>query len=113
MIHVDLSGLAHLLLAVPEVALALQPLELAEGGRGVLVEALRNRPSLLGLADQDGVTPEHHGHVFDLVSVDPRQDFGPAGVGAAVGDSVQRVQVDGLLFAGFVGAHPDTLRPHR
>uniref|UniRef100_A0A8C2WQ27 Uncharacterized protein n=1 Tax=Cyclopterus lumpus TaxID=8103 RepID=A0A8C2WQ27_CYCLU len=65
-----------LLLAVPEIALTLQPLELAEGGGGVLVEAVGDDPGLLRLADQDGVTPEHHGHVLDLVPVNPSQDLG-------------------------------------
>ncbi|CAG6021871.1 unnamed protein product [Menidia menidia] len=74
----------QLLLAVAEVALALEPLELAEGRGGVLVQAPGDGPGLLRLADQDGVTPEHHGHVLDLVPVDPGQDFGPAGVGRAV-----------------------------
>uniref|UniRef100_A0A3Q3FX91 Secreted protein n=1 Tax=Labrus bergylta TaxID=56723 RepID=A0A3Q3FX91_9LABR len=73
--------LSLLLLAVPEIALALQPLELAEGGGGVLVEAVGDGLGLLRLADQDGVTPEDHGHVLDLVPVDPRQDLRPARVG--------------------------------
>ena len=103
----------QLLLAVPEITLTLQTLELAEGGRGVLVEAVGDGLSLLRLADQDGVTPEHHGHVLDLVPVDPSQDLGPARVSVAVGDSVQRVQMDGFLLPRFVGAHSDSLRPHR
>uniref|UniRef100_A0A3B5QAR9 Uncharacterized protein n=1 Tax=Xiphophorus maculatus TaxID=8083 RepID=A0A3B5QAR9_XIPMA len=81
----------RLLLAVPEIALTLQPLELAESRGGVLVE--------------HGVTPEHHCHVFHLVPVDPSQDFGPAWVGCAVGDSVQRVQMDGFLLPRFVSTH--------
>uniref|UniRef100_A0A672GZW3 Uncharacterized protein n=1 Tax=Salarias fasciatus TaxID=181472 RepID=A0A672GZW3_SALFA len=93
---------------VPEVALTLEPLELAEGGGGVLVQAVGDRLGLLRLADQDGVTPEHHRHVLDLVPVDPSQDFGPAGVGSAVGDPVQGVQMNG---AGAPARHSGTLHP--
>uniref|UniRef100_A0A3Q3WPH5 Uncharacterized protein n=1 Tax=Mola mola TaxID=94237 RepID=A0A3Q3WPH5_MOLML len=100
----------RLLLAVPEVALTLQPLELAEGGRGILVQAVRDGLGLLRLADQDGVTTKHHGHVLDRVPVDPGQDLGPARVGVAVGNSVQGVQVDGFLFPRFVGTHANALR---
>uniref|UniRef100_A0A667ZKG3 Uncharacterized protein n=1 Tax=Myripristis murdjan TaxID=586833 RepID=A0A667ZKG3_9TELE len=66
----------RLLLAVTEITLALEPLKLAEGGGGVLVEA-------------DGVAPEHHRHVLDLVPVDPGQDLGPTRVRRAVRDPVQ------------------------
>uniref|UniRef100_A0A3B3XXJ0 Uncharacterized protein n=1 Tax=Poecilia mexicana TaxID=48701 RepID=A0A3B3XXJ0_9TELE len=85
----------RLLLAVPEIALTLQPLELAESRGGVLVEAQGDSLGFLRLADQHGMTPEHHRHVLHLVPVDPSQDFGPAWVGCAVGDSVQRIQMDG------------------
>uniref|UniRef100_A0A3B3CFF0 Secreted protein n=1 Tax=Oryzias melastigma TaxID=30732 RepID=A0A3B3CFF0_ORYME len=91
------------------VALTLQPLKLAEGGGGVLVEAAGDGLGLLRLANQDGVTPKHHRHVLDLVSVDPSQDFGAVWVRRAARDSVQRVQVDGLLVPGFAGDHSDSL----
>uniref|UniRef100_A0A8C7YNB0 Uncharacterized protein n=1 Tax=Oryzias sinensis TaxID=183150 RepID=A0A8C7YNB0_9TELE len=80
-----------LLLAMPEVTLALQPLKLAEGGGGVLVEAAGDGLGLLRLAKQDSVTPEYHRHVLDLVSVDPSQDFGAVWVRCATRDSVQRL----------------------
>uniref|UniRef100_A0A8D3BDV0 Uncharacterized protein n=1 Tax=Scophthalmus maximus TaxID=52904 RepID=A0A8D3BDV0_SCOMX len=80
-------------LAVPEITLTLQPLELAEGGGGVLAEAVGDGSGLLRLAHQDGVTPKHHCHVLDLVPVDPGQDLGPARVGSAVSDPVQRVKM--------------------
>uniref|UniRef100_A0A8C4HCT4 Uncharacterized protein n=1 Tax=Dicentrarchus labrax TaxID=13489 RepID=A0A8C4HCT4_DICLA len=102
----------RLLLAVPEIALTLQPFELAEGGGGVLVEAVGDGLGLLGLANQDSVTPEHHGHVLDLVPVDPSQDLWSARVSVAVGDSVQGVKMDGFLFPRFVSTHPDALRSH-
>lgn len=102
----------QLLLAVPEVTLTLQPLELAEGGGGILVEAVGDGLGLLWLANQYCMTPKHHRHVLDLVPVDPGQDFGPARVSAAVGDSVQRVKMDGFLFPRFVGTHPNPLWSH-
>uniref|UniRef100_A0A8C5CL34 Uncharacterized protein n=1 Tax=Gadus morhua TaxID=8049 RepID=A0A8C5CL34_GADMO len=77
-----------LLLPVPEVALALQPLELAEGGGGVAVQAAGDPAGLLRPAEQHCVAAQHHRHVLDLVPVDPRQDLGPAGVGGAAGDPV-------------------------
>uniref|UniRef100_A0A3Q0S987 Uncharacterized protein n=1 Tax=Amphilophus citrinellus TaxID=61819 RepID=A0A3Q0S987_AMPCI len=70
----------RLLLAVPEIALTLQPFELAEGGGGVLVEAVGDCLGLLRLTNQDCVTPKHHRHVLDLVPVNPSQDLGPARV---------------------------------
>uniref|UniRef100_A0A3Q1JJW3 Uncharacterized protein n=1 Tax=Anabas testudineus TaxID=64144 RepID=A0A3Q1JJW3_ANATE len=88
----------RLLLAVPEIALTLKPLELAEGGGGVLVETVGDGLGLFRLANQYGVTPKHHCHVLDLVSVDPGQDLGSARIRAAVGDPVQRVKMDGFLF---------------
>uniref|UniRef100_A0A665UST1 Uncharacterized protein n=1 Tax=Echeneis naucrates TaxID=173247 RepID=A0A665UST1_ECHNA len=91
----------RLLLAVPEIALAFQPLEFAEGRRGVLVETVGD-----GLA-------KHHCHVLDLVSVDPGQDLGPAGVSGAVGDPVQGVKMNRFLFPRFVCVHPDALWTHR
>uniref|UniRef100_A0A3P9LZB0 Uncharacterized protein n=1 Tax=Oryzias latipes TaxID=8090 RepID=A0A3P9LZB0_ORYLA len=72
------------------ITLALQPLKLAEGGGGVLVEAAGDGLGLLRLAKQDGVTPEYHRHVLDLVSVDPSQDFGAVWVRCTARDSVQR-----------------------
>uniref|UniRef100_A0A3P9H4W6 Uncharacterized protein n=1 Tax=Oryzias latipes TaxID=8090 RepID=A0A3P9H4W6_ORYLA len=83
---------------MPEVTLALQPLKLAEGGGGVLVEAAGDGLGLLRLAKQDSVTPEYHRHVLDLVSVDPSQDFGAVWVRCTARDSVQRVQVDGTFI---------------
>uniref|UniRef100_A0A3P9D9D8 Uncharacterized protein n=2 Tax=Haplochromini TaxID=319058 RepID=A0A3P9D9D8_9CICH len=70
----------RLLLAVPEITLTLQPLELAEGGGGILVEAVGDCLGLLRLTNQDCVTPEHHRHVLDLVPINPSQDLGPARV---------------------------------
>uniref|UniRef100_A0A4W6FPI6 Uncharacterized protein n=1 Tax=Lates calcarifer TaxID=8187 RepID=A0A4W6FPI6_LATCA len=102
----------RLLLAVPEITLTLQPFELAEGGGGVLVEAVGDGQGLLRLADQNSMTPKHHCHVLDLVSVYPGQDLGSAGVSGAVGDSVQGVKMKGFLFPRFVSTHPDALRPH-
>uniref|UniRef100_A0A8C9YP88 Uncharacterized protein n=1 Tax=Sander lucioperca TaxID=283035 RepID=A0A8C9YP88_SANLU len=86
-------------MSMPEIALTLQPLELAEGGGGVLVKAVANGLGLLRLANQDSVAPEHHGHVLDLVPVDPSQDLGPARVSAAVGDSVHADQCRSLSLA--------------
>uniref|UniRef100_A0A3B5AU90 Uncharacterized protein n=1 Tax=Stegastes partitus TaxID=144197 RepID=A0A3B5AU90_9TELE len=100
----------QLLLAVPEIALTLQAFELAEGGGGILVEAVGDGLGLFRLAHQDGVTPKHHCHVLDLVPVDPSQDLGPARVSSAEGDSVQRVKMYGFLLPRFVGTHPDALR---
>uniref|UniRef100_A0A3B3HZM4 Uncharacterized protein n=1 Tax=Oryzias latipes TaxID=8090 RepID=A0A3B3HZM4_ORYLA len=74
------------------ITLALQPLKLAEGGGGVLVEAAGDGLGLLRLAKQDCVTPEYHRHVLDLVSVDPSQDFGAVWVRCTARDSVQRDQ---------------------
>uniref|UniRef100_A0A8C6L5F4 Uncharacterized protein n=1 Tax=Nothobranchius furzeri TaxID=105023 RepID=A0A8C6L5F4_NOTFU len=76
-------------MSMPEVALTLQPFKLAEGGGGILIETVGDGLSLPRLADQDGMTPEHHSHVLDLVPVDPSKDFGPTWVSCAVSDSVQ------------------------
>uniref|UniRef100_A0A3Q3L9S8 Uncharacterized protein n=1 Tax=Mastacembelus armatus TaxID=205130 RepID=A0A3Q3L9S8_9TELE len=81
-----------LLLAVPEITLTLQPLELAEGGGGILVETVGNGLRLLRLVYQNGVTPKHHCHVLDLMPIDPGQDLGPTWISRAVSDSVQRVK---------------------
>uniref|UniRef100_A0A673BWU8 Uncharacterized protein n=1 Tax=Sphaeramia orbicularis TaxID=375764 RepID=A0A673BWU8_9TELE len=70
----------RLLLAVPEITLTLQPFELTEGGRGVLVQAVGDGLGLLRLTDQNSVTPKDHCHVLDLVPVDPGQDLGPTRV---------------------------------
>uniref|UniRef100_A0A3Q2WHF6 Uncharacterized protein n=1 Tax=Haplochromis burtoni TaxID=8153 RepID=A0A3Q2WHF6_HAPBU len=99
----------RLLLAVPEITLTLQPLELTEGGGGILVEAVGDCLGLLRLTNQDCVTPEHHRHVLDLVPINPSQDLGPARVSGAISDPVQGVKMDGFLFPGFVGTHPDPL----
>uniref|UniRef100_A0A668V856 Uncharacterized protein n=1 Tax=Oreochromis aureus TaxID=47969 RepID=A0A668V856_OREAU len=79
----------RLLLAVPEITLTLQPLELAECGGGILVEAVGDCLGLLGLTNQDCVTPEHHRHVLDLVPINPSQDLRPARVSGAISDPVQ------------------------
>uniref|UniRef100_A0A3Q4GB12 Uncharacterized protein n=1 Tax=Neolamprologus brichardi TaxID=32507 RepID=A0A3Q4GB12_NEOBR len=92
----------RLLLAVPEITLTLQPLELAEGGGGILVEAVGDCLGLLRLTNQDCVTPEHHRHVLDLVPINPSQDLGPARVSGAISDPVQGVKMDGFLFPGFL-----------
>uniref|UniRef100_A0AAY4CWJ2 Uncharacterized protein n=1 Tax=Denticeps clupeoides TaxID=299321 RepID=A0AAY4CWJ2_9TELE len=84
-----------LLAAVAEVAPPLQPLELAEGGGGVLQEAGGEGAGLLRPGQQDGVAAQHHRLVLHLVPVDPGEDLGPVGVGGAVGDAVEGVEVAG------------------
>uniref|UniRef100_A0A8C5EAC0 Uncharacterized protein n=1 Tax=Gouania willdenowi TaxID=441366 RepID=A0A8C5EAC0_GOUWI len=88
----------RLLLAMPEVALSLESLELAEGGGGVLVQAVGDCLSLLCLAYQHGVAPQNHCHVLHLVSIDPGQNLGATRVSGAISDPVQRIKVDGLLL---------------
>uniref|UniRef100_A0A8C6WT32 Uncharacterized protein n=1 Tax=Neogobius melanostomus TaxID=47308 RepID=A0A8C6WT32_9GOBI len=101
----------QLLLHVPEIALPFEPLELAEGRRGVLVQAHGDGLGLFRLAHQNRVAPQHDRHVLDLVTVNPRQYLGSARVSGAVRDSVQGVKMDWFLFPQFVRAHPNPVRP--
>uniref|UniRef100_A0A452I1N3 Uncharacterized protein n=1 Tax=Gopherus agassizii TaxID=38772 RepID=A0A452I1N3_9SAUR len=84
----------------PGVLLPLQALEVAEGGAGRLVEQARQGPRRPGLGEQRGVAAQHHGLVLHLVPVDPGEELGAPGVGGAVGDAAQQVDVARAWRAG-------------
>uniref|UniRef100_A0A8B9FML1 Uncharacterized protein n=1 Tax=Amazona collaria TaxID=241587 RepID=A0A8B9FML1_9PSIT len=104
--------LAHqLLLLVPRVVPLLQPAKLGQRrGRG-LVEQQGHGLRLLGLRDQNGMAPQHHRLVLQLVAVDPGEDARQARVGHAIGDPVQQVEVARPAQPLVLGVgHADTLR---
>uniref|UniRef100_A0AAY4DTA0 Secreted protein n=1 Tax=Denticeps clupeoides TaxID=299321 RepID=A0AAY4DTA0_9TELE len=82
-----------LLLLVPGIVPALEPLKLGQGrGRG-LVEEQRHGFGLLRFGHEHRVAAKHHRLVLHLVAVDPGEDFGQPWVGDAVGYPVQQVQM--------------------
>uniref|UniRef100_A0A8C8XFY2 Uncharacterized protein n=1 Tax=Panthera leo TaxID=9689 RepID=A0A8C8XFY2_PANLE len=82
-----------LLAHVARVALALQPLEVAEGRQRGLAEQAGQGARLVRPRQQHGVAAQHHGLVARLVAVDPGEDARVAPVRGAVGDARQQVGV--------------------
>uniref|UniRef100_A0ABI7ZVL3 Uncharacterized protein n=1 Tax=Felis catus TaxID=9685 RepID=A0ABI7ZVL3_FELCA len=82
-----------LLAHVARVALALQPLEVAEGRQRGLAEQAGQGARLVRPRQQHGVAAQHHGLVARLVAVDPGEDARVAPVRGAVGDARQQALV--------------------
>uniref|UniRef100_A0A8D2HZX0 Uncharacterized protein n=1 Tax=Urocitellus parryii TaxID=9999 RepID=A0A8D2HZX0_UROPR len=82
-----------LLAHVARVALALQPLEVAEGRQRGLAEQAGQGARLVRPRQQHGVAAQYHGLVARLVAVDPGEDTRVAPVRRAIGDARQQVGV--------------------
>ncbi|EDL13264.1 mCG140451 [Mus musculus] len=92
-----------LLAHVARIALALQPLEVAEGRQRSLVEQAGQGARLVRPRQQHSVAAQHHGLVACLVAVDPGEDSRVAPIRRAVGDARQQGSIAAAQRAGSAG----------